>query len=131
MGSGLFEKYPKLSIVLGHLGENLPHCIWRLDHRMTRIPLGYDGKQKLGDYLRKNFYVTTSGNFNTPALLNAISTMTVDRILFAADYPYESMTHAAGWLDGIDTVSESDRIKIARTNSERLFKLDAARTATV
>jgi len=129
MGSGLFEKYPKLSIILGHLGENLPHCIWRLDHRMSRIPLGYDGKQKLGYYLRNNFYVTTSGNFNTAALTNAISTMTVDRILFSVDYPYESMTHATGWFDGIDTVSESDRGKIARGNAEKLFKLGSAKKA--
>jgi predicted TIM-barrel fold metal-dependent hydrolase len=129
MGSGLFEKYPKLTIILGHLGENLPNCMWRLDHRMNRIPLGYAGKQKLGYYLRNNFYVTTSGNFYTPALMNAIAYMGVERVLFSVDYPYESMAHAAGWFDAIDTISEADRIKIARGNAERLFGLGSAKRA--
>jgi len=128
MGSGLFDKYPRVNVILGHLGETLPNCMWRLDHRIHRIPGGYTGKPH-GHYLRNNFYVTTSGNFNTAALVNAISYMGVDRVLFSVDYPYESMTHAAGWFDAIDSVSLADRNKIAYGNAERLFKLSPATRA--
>jgi 2,3-dihydroxybenzoate decarboxylase len=74
----------------------------------------------LEDYLCENFYITTSGNFSDQALINAVLTIGADRILFAADYPYEMMEPAARWIERAP-ISENDRRKIAHGNARRLF----------
>jgi 2,3-dihydroxybenzoate decarboxylase len=124
MASGLFDRHPKLQIVIGHLGEGLPYSIWRVDHRnaWTKTPPRYPAKRKLGDYLRENFHLTTSGNFRTQTLIDAILEVGSDRILFSTDWPFENVDHAAIWFDACP-ISEVDRAKIGRTNAERLFKL--------
>jgi predicted TIM-barrel fold metal-dependent hydrolase len=123
MGSGLFDRHPKLTVILGHLGETLPHNIWRIDHRVKLMPRGIPAKKPLSEYLRGNFYFSTSGNFSTKALINVILEVGADRILFATDYPYERISEAADWFDNLDAISESDWAKIARSNAERLFNL--------
>jgi len=124
MASGLFDRHPKLQIVIGHLGEGLPYSIWRVDNRnaWTKVPPRYPAKKKLGDYFRDNFYLTTSGNFRTQTLIDAILEVGSDRILFSTDWPFENVDHAAIWFDACP-ISEVDRAKIGRTNAERLFKL--------
>src|SRR5580692_4187199 len=74
MGSGLFDDYPKLQIVLGHLGERIPFDLWRLDHRLTKVP-GRPAKRTMSEYFRTNIHVTTSGHFSTPSLVHAIATL--------------------------------------------------------
>jgi 2,3-dihydroxybenzoate decarboxylase len=123
MASGLFDTYPKLTAILGHLGETLPNTIWRIEHRLSVMPRGIPAQRPLGEYLRNNFYFATSGNFSTKTLLNAILEVGAGRILFAADYPFEKISEAADWLDNLDAISETDRLKIARTNAENLFRL--------
>lgn len=125
MGSGLFDRHPALNVVLGHLGETLPHAIWRIDHRLKVMPRGITARKPLSEYLRNNFYFSTSGNFSTKALLNTILEVGADRILFAADYPFENISEAADWFDRLDAISESDRLKIARGNAETLFRLSS------
>lgn len=124
MASGLFDRHPRLQIVLGHLGEGLPYSIWRVDHRnaWTKAPPRYPAKKKLGDYFRDNFHLTTSGNFRTQTLIDAILEVGSDRILFSTDWPFENVDHAADWFDACP-ISELDRLKIGRSNAERLFKL--------
>jgi len=124
MASGLFDRHPRLQIVLGHLGEGLPYSIWRVDHRnaWTKVPPRYPAKRKLGDYFRENFYLTTSGNFRTQTLIDAILEVGSDRILFSTDWPFENVDHAALWFDACP-ISEADRLKIGRSNAERLFRL--------
>jgi 2,3-dihydroxybenzoate decarboxylase len=124
MGSGLFDKYPKLQIVIGHMGEGLPFSMWRVDHANAWIPNRnkYPAKKKIADYFQANFHITTSGNFHTPALLNTMLAVGADRILFSTDWPFENIDHAAVWFDAA-TISEEDRLKIGRTNALRLFKL--------
>jgi len=82
----------------------------------------YPAKKKIADYFRANFYITTSGNFRTQALINAILEMGADRILFSTDWPFENIDHAATWFDAA-SISEADRLKIGRTNALKLFKL--------
>ena len=123
MCSGLFDKYPKLTVILGHLGENLPNNMWRIDNRIEKTPLGITTKKKISHYLRNNFYVTTSGNFCTQTLINTILELGSDRIMFSADYPFEAISQAAEWFDRLDSISETDRAKIAYGNAEKLFKL--------
>ena len=122
MASGIFDAHPRLTGILGHLGEMLPYCIWRFDHRVTKRPRGIPAKKKFTEYLRANFFVTTSGNFHTNTLKGAIAEMGADRVLFAVDYPFEECVDAASWFDGCD-IPAADRLKIGRTNAAQLFNL--------
>jgi 2,3-dihydroxybenzoate decarboxylase len=121
MGSGLFDQYPKLQILLGHLGERIPYDLWRLDHRLAKVP-NRPAKQTMREYFRKNFHVTTSGNFCTPTLIHAILTLGADRVLFAVDYPFEDHAQACAWFDAAE-IAEPDRMKIGRGNAKALFGL--------
>ena len=124
MGSGLFDAYPKLKIVVGHMGEGLPYSMWRIDNRnaWTGVKPNYKAKRKIADYFHENFWITTSGNFRTQTLIDAMLEIGADHILFSADWPFENVDHAANWFDTA-SISEADRLKIGRTNSMRLFKL--------
>jgi len=124
MASGLFDAHPRLQIILGHLGEGLPYSIWRVDNRnaWTKQPPRYPAKKKLGEYFQQNFYLTTSGNFRTQTLIDAILEVGADRIMFSTDWPFENVDHAAIWFDAC-SISEADRLKIGRANAQRLFKL--------
>lgn len=125
MASGLFDRHPRLQIILGHLGEGLPYSIWRVDNRnaWTKQPPRYPAKRPLGEYFQQNFHLTTSGNFRTQTLIDAMLEVGADRVLFSTDWPFENVDHAAIWFDGC-AISEADRLKIGRTNAQRLFKLN-------
>jgi predicted TIM-barrel fold metal-dependent hydrolase len=123
MASGLFDKHPRLNIILGHLGEGLPYSIWRVDHRIKKSPQGIPAKKPLGEYFRANFHITTAGNFRTQTLIDALLEVGGDHLLFSTDYPFEEISDAADWFD-VTSISESDRIKIGRTNAIKLFKLE-------
>src|SRR5215470_7505878 len=91
IGSGLFDRHPRLAIILGHLGEGLPYYLWRIDNRNGWMKAGhkYAAKKQVADYFRANFHVTTSGHFSTPAMLDAVAELGVDRVMFSVDYPFE------------------------------------------
>ena len=125
MGCGLFDRYPKLQIILGHLGEAIPYNIWRADHKLAQDSRGMPVKRKLAEYLRENFHLTTSGNFRTPTLIDAMVEVGADRILFSADYPFEEIGEAVTWFDHA-SISETDREKIGSSNAQALFKLNGA-----
>jgi len=122
MGSGLFDEFPKLQIILGHLGEGLPFGIWRVDNRIAKRKLATKAKRSMSQYLRQNFYITTSGNFRTQALTDVILEVGSDRVLYSVDYPYEFMAEAGNWFDNAP-ISETDRLKIGRDNARILFHL--------
>lgn len=121
-GSGLFDDFPKLKIIVGHLGEYIPYGLWRIDARMKFSPRGYTGKRYLGEYFKEHFYVTTSGNFCDPSFRCALEVMGADRMMFSADYPFEKMEDAANWFDNTP-LSDELRVQIGRTNAIKLFKL--------
>jgi gamma-resorcylate decarboxylase len=123
MGSGLFDEYPRLKVIVGHLGEGLPCSIWRIDNRISRT-LGDKPKAKLsvGHYLRENFYITTSGNFRTQTLTEVMMEVGADRILYSVDYPFEDTAIAAEWFDHAG-ISEADRLKIGRSNAAQLLRI--------
>ena len=123
-GSGLFDEFPSLRICIGHLGENIPFGLWRIDARMRFSPRGYRGKRLLGEYFREHFHVTTSGNFNDPAFRCTLDVLDHDKVHFCADYPFERMEDAADWYDSTSVISDEERRKIGRDNAIRLFKLD-------
>jgi len=125
--SGVFDRYPGLKIILGHLGEALPWWLWRLDSRWVVIgreesssaPLA---KKKPSQYIQENFYVTTSGMFWHPALQCCYSALGADRILFAVDHPYESNEDAVHFLDTA-SICDPDKEKIYHLNAEMLLGL--------
>jgi 2,3-dihydroxybenzoate decarboxylase len=123
--SGLFDRHPRVNIILGHLGETLPFGIWRVEHIIKRRGMCEYLKKSVSSYLADNFFITTSGNFRTQALLNTMLEVSSDRILFSTDYPYESAEEAAEWFDNCP-ISEPDRVRIGRENAAKLFGLKIA-----
>jgi 2,3-dihydroxybenzoate decarboxylase len=117
--SGLLEKYPKLKIILGHLGEGLPFMLWRIDSALSR-----EGNRALNfrELFCKHFWITTSGFFSNPALLCCVQEMGVDRIIFSVDYPFVPNPPATNWIATIPLCTE-DKEKILHGNVERLLKL--------
>src|SRR4029453_18433569 len=113
---------PTLTLILGHLGETLPFFAWRIQHCFEYNPSDKRLARGLEDFLCENFYVPTSGFFNDQALISALLTIGADRILFAADYPYESVGPAAEWIERAP-ISEKDRRKTGHLNARALFKL--------
>lgn len=126
-GSGIFDDYPNLRVCIGHLGENIPFGLWRIDARMRFSRRGYRGTRPLGDYFRDHFHITTSGNFNDAAFRCTLDVIDNEKIYFSADYPFEKMEDAAGWYDTTDVISDDLKRKIGRNNAIRLFELDLQR----
>lgn len=124
IGSGLFDEFPHLKIILGHLGEGLPFYLWRIDNRNNwmKAPHKYAAEKPVADYFRANFFLTTSGHFSTPALIDAIAEVGAERVMFSVDYPFEDFSDAADWFDHAE-ISEPDRVAIGRTNAMKLFRL--------
>src|SRR5437763_9986778 len=117
--SGVFDAYPGLKIIMGHLGESLPFSLWRID-----IAFGRQGNRTSAfrDTFRQHFWITTSGNFSTPALLCSVMEMGADRILFSVDYPFVPNPPGVRWMDQVPIAPE-DREKILSGNAKKLLKL--------
>jgi predicted TIM-barrel fold metal-dependent hydrolase len=118
--SGVFEKHPKLKIILGHLGESLPFQMWRIDQALARA-----GQKSLNfrEIFTNNFWVTTSGFFSTPALLCSMLELGIDRILFAVDWPFVADSEpGVKWMEGVP-LSDADKIKILSGNAKKLLKM--------
>jgi len=117
--SGVFEKYPGLKIILGHLGEGLPFYLWRIDMALQRPG---NRASPFRDCFREHFWITTSGNFSTPALLCCVMEMGADRIMFSVDYPFVPNPPGVKWMETVPLGPE-DRVKILNGNATRLLKL--------
>jgi predicted TIM-barrel fold metal-dependent hydrolase len=116
---GVFDRFPRLQVIIGHLGEGIPFMLPRLNRNFT--PDLTKLKRPFGAYLRENVHYTFGG-FNFPAtFLDLLLEIGVDRIMFSVDYPYGSMAEARAFLDHIP-VSAADRERIAHGNAERLLK---------
>jgi 2,3-dihydroxybenzoate decarboxylase len=124
--SGLFDELPALQVILGHLGESLTFWLYRLDLDFTQPFLAARHRPTIArrpsEYLRQNFYVTTSGNFLDSALVSALMELGSDRILFGSDYPWESIAKAVEFVEQAP-ISDEDRRKLYYDNAARLFAL--------
>ena len=117
--SGVFDAHPGLKMILGHLGESLPFSAWRIDMALRRPG---NTATPFRDTFRNHFWITTSGNFSTPALLCCVMEMGVDRILFSVDYPFVPNAPGPKWMERVP-LSAADRAKIFGGNAEKLLKL--------
>ena len=141
MGSGLFDEYPGLQIILGHGGESLPFWMWRMGMDVdiepnqeeekrsstSASPSGMssfrrNNKKQPSEYVKNNFYVTTSGMFWAPVLEFLHKAMGPDRVLFAVDYPAESSVLGVQSIESMSLTNE-DKEKIFHLNTEKLLKM--------
>jgi len=118
--SGAFDRYPRLQLVIGHLGEALPFMLPRIDRN---LPMAVTKLHRpIGAYLRENLHYTISGFNFTPTFLDLFLEVGGNRIMFSADYPYGSMSQARTFLDQLP-VSPADKVRIAHGNAEFLLRL--------
>ena len=120
--AGVFDAYPRLKFILGHLGEGLPFWLDRLqDH--TRFPAQARGLKKTPrQYLTENLAITCSGNFSIPSFLCSVMAVGIDNVMFSVDWPYESNKLGVEFLNHLP-FADSDKEKIAHVNAERILKL--------
>ncbi|MEU1275686.1 amidohydrolase family protein [Streptomyces sp. NPDC005799] len=116
---GVFDRFPRLQLIIGHMGEALPSMLWRADWMLNRVS-GLD--RPVREYFAQNIHITTSGFFDHASFAAAVHALGTDRILFSVDYPYSSNDEARAFLDGLP-VSAQHKEKIAHGNAERLLKL--------
>jgi predicted TIM-barrel fold metal-dependent hydrolase len=117
---GVFDRHPKLQVIIGHMGEAIPFMLPRMNRNLP--PQVTNLARPFADYLRQNVHYSFGGFNFAPTFLNLLLEIGVERIMFSVDYPYGSMEEARGFLQHIP-VSEGDRERIAHGNAERLFKL--------
>ena len=117
---GTFDRFPKATLVLGHLGETLPYLLWRFDSRAKIYGIALD--RPPSRIIRENVVVTLSGMFSREPLRCALDALGRDRVLFSADYPFESAREASEFIETVD-IAEADRRAICWDNAARLFKL--------
>jgi len=119
---GVFDRFPKARLGLGHLGETLPYLLWRFDSRagpdFYNVPL----KRPPSHYIKENIVVTTSGMCSAEPLNCAVAALGADRVMFGADYPFEKAEEAGHWLDH-ETIDEKLRVDIGRNNAAKLLGL--------
>ncbi len=125
--SGAFDRFPKLKIVVGHLGEALPFWLFRLDymHRATvnskRYAVLKPLQRRISDYLKDNVYVTSSGMAWAPAIQFCQQVLGADRVMYAMDYPYQFEADEVTEMDAVGT--DLDRQRFYELNARAVFKL--------
>ncbi len=120
IASGLFDEYPNLKIVVGHLGEAAPYVLWRTEENLKETALKMP--KAFGDYYRQHFYLTTSGAFSDSALTCAIAEMGLEHVMFSVDWPFIANKPGTDWLRKTP-LSEADRAALAAGNAKKLLKL--------
>jgi 2,3-dihydroxybenzoate decarboxylase len=126
--AGVFDRFPKLRMIIGHMGEALPFWAYRLDymHAATVRSKRYESmkpiKKRPSDYLRENFYITNSGVAWDHAIKFTQAMMGVDRVLYAMDYPYQYAVDEVIMLDAMD-MPAADKLKFFQTNAQAVFKI--------
>jgi predicted TIM-barrel fold metal-dependent hydrolase len=120
--AGVFDVFPKLTFILGHLGEGLPFMLHRIQDQTQLAALRRGLKRTPAQYLTENLVVTCSGNFSAPAFLCSVMAMGADNVLFSVDWPYESNAAAVDFLKR-QPLTPDDMAKVAHRNAERILRL--------
>ena len=125
MAGGVFDRFPDVQIILGHMGEDLPFSVARADYLFERAPEPL--ARRPSEILRSNFHLTVSGYFTLPPLRCALEMVGVDRVLFAVDFPYSKNSEGRQFLDSLP-LGDEDKAKITHGNAERLLGLQGPAT---
>jgi len=125
--SGLFDRFPKLKIVLGHMGEGIPFWLWRLDymHQNAAMARGHAPRVqlKVSEYFRRNFAITTSGVESHAALKYSVEVLGPENVMWAIDYPYQPTTPAVQFMHTAP-LAEDVKAMVAGGNAARIFRID-------
>lgn len=122
---GVFDRFPRLTLLLGHMGEFLPYQRWRLDSRFAAYPMDITLARKPSEYIGSNILITTAGVCSAPSLLGAIGEMGPKAVLFSVDYPYESTAEACSFIEQAP-LDDRTRALVCHGNARRIFKLGSA-----
>ncbi|MDF2810857.1 MAG: o-pyrocatechuate decarboxylase [Microvirga sp.] len=120
---GTLTRFPKVRVILGHMGETLPFLLWRLDSRRE-----FDLGERLAPdalpsaIIKRNIAITSSGVCDAGPLLAAIGALGEDNVMFSVDYPYEDPQVAADFIESAP-IGEKVRAKVCHGNAERLLRL--------
>jgi 2,3-dihydroxybenzoate decarboxylase/5-carboxyvanillate decarboxylase len=122
---GVFDQFPTLKIVLGHMGEGLPFWPYRIDYMYKAYTHGHPNLKKTpSEYLKENFVITTSGMNDHKVLKYCVDALGVHNVIFAIDYPYQEMPEAANFMNS-SPLAEADNERIAHGTTEKLFHIPA------
>jgi 2,3-dihydroxybenzoate decarboxylase len=127
--AGVFDQFPRLRIIIGHMGEGIPFFLDRMDNHSQKGggvgPKSAKLKRLPSEYFKDHFVITTSGMNWAPALALSLEVLGPDRILFAADYPFEDAPLAVRRIESIG-LPQDTLIKLFSRNAERVFGLRPA-----
>ncbi|WCT12945.1 amidohydrolase family protein [Mucilaginibacter jinjuensis] len=121
--AGIFDQYPKLNLIIGHMGEMLPMMMVRSE-RAFKPGNGGANQRTLTDTFHQQVHITTSGFFTQPPLKIALDTFGIDNIMFSVDYPFSTNEMGIEFLNAID-LPEEQVAQIAHGNADKLLKLKA------
>nr|WP_315597152.1 amidohydrolase family protein [uncultured Cupriavidus sp.] len=119
---GVFDRFPRLKLILGHMGEGLPYLRWRFDSRFPVYSQGIRLDRAPSEYIGSNIVITTSGVCSHGALAGAIAEMGAEAVMFSVDYPYESTEVAARFIETAP-LDETTRALVCHGNAQRILKL--------
>jgi 2,3-dihydroxybenzoate decarboxylase len=119
----VFKRYPRLKIIVGHMGETLPYLLWRIDNRYE-LQVGHKlaPEEKPSFFFRRNFVITTSGVCDNAPLIDALAALGEDNVMFSVDYPYQDSKQSGDFIEAAP-ISDAVRAKICNGNARRVLKL--------
>jgi hypothetical protein len=118
--SGLFDRFPELQVIIGHMGEGVPYALARSSPLLTGVARHL--KLSVAEYFHRNFHVTTSGYFTLPPFQCAYDVVGVDRLMFSVDYPFSTNTQGRDFLNSVK-LSDDNKARLTHRNAEALLKL--------
>jgi len=122
--AGIFDRFPRAKLMLGHLGETLPFLLWRFDSRAIKL-YGMKFPKTPSEYIKDNMVVTTSGMCSAEPLACTIDVLGRDRVMFATDYPFESVEEANEFIEDAP-LADDVRLDICFNNAAKLLGLAKA-----
>jgi 2,3-dihydroxybenzoate decarboxylase len=120
---GLFDRFPRAKVMLGHLGETLPYLLWRFDSRAKLYSVKL--AKPPSAYIKENLLVTTSGMCSAEPLNCSIAALGHEHVMFAADYPFEAAQEAGEFIDHVP-LAQNVREDIAYNNAAKHLGLGAS-----
>lgn len=124
--SGVFDRFPRLRIVIGHAGEGLPYWLYRIDYMQRHYREAVRGARKLeklpSEYLKSNVFITSSGVAWEPAILFAQQVLGVSQVMYAMDYPYQASVDEVAVSDQF-AMSDAAKKAFFQTNAQRVFNI--------
>lgn len=118
--SGLFDRFPELQVIIGHMGEGVPYALVRSNQLLTSVARHL--KLSVGEYFHRNFHVTTSGYFTLPPFQCAYEVVGIDRLMYSVDYPFSANTEGRDFLNSLK-LSDDEKSKLTHRNAQALLKL--------